>query len=567
MDVRERLRTHADTVPTPERRDPGEVLRRGRRRRTTRRVTTGLTGVAVVALAIAVAWPGTGLPGSLVIDDEVADTPDDTPPEVPVLDLPDGWQQVEVAGAVFGIPDASGGATRDLVIAELSPDDTQPCFNGLDRTRAYLAADGYPPRRPDACEQPKPGFGMMLAAPLSTVPDLAVPVDGEGGATWNPRTIGPTDLDGETFAFGTTTFVRVPAADLWLAFHNLDVEPDLLDHVLSTVTPTSTSTGAVEPTRGPDPQHGDVIEPDLPEEWIAVMVGEAWVGVPPHLAFDRPEPDAALCPNLDDTSTVHIAENGYPISDCEARGGAVTSYVAASLSRSPEMLSQWQSDPALVWEPVMIGGIDGEVGTSPQAPDALRIYLLPRIDLLIEFVEPDRDPDLVNAVLATISPLPTAGAGEGADPTTGDDEPTGPELPVLDPPPGWGEGQRLEVDTVPGHVEVAMRSSRTVIGTDDAVTFALENEGDVAVWVGASYEVERWVDGRWQVQPFPENYGFPDVLEGLEPGSGSGVGRWPVYDGEEPAPGSYRASTEILVEDPGTLEEETFVVHTYFQVR
>ncbi|WP_052668323.1 sigma factor [Nitriliruptor alkaliphilus] len=233
-DLRDLLERTAAAPSTPV--DPVRIASRSRRRSRRRRGGAGLTGAALALPLAVVAWPGVG-PGGLIIEDRVADQPggsDDAGTadgEVARLDLPEGWQQVEVGDASFGVP-----ADRDT--RELAPSDGSPCHNGLDRVRTYLAPDGYP-TGVVACRQPLPDYTSLLAAPLSTVPELVREQRHGTDLEPAPRPTAvtlPSGIHGQRVRVGgNLETYAFPQVDLWLEFHNVEQEPVLIEQVLATV--------------------------------------------------------------------------------------------------------------------------------------------------------------------------------------------------------------------------------------------------------------------------------------------------------------------------------------------
>lgn len=277
-DLRELLDRTAASPTTPV--DPEQIASRSRRRTRRRRGSAGVTGVALVALLAVVAWPELVPGDGLIIEDRVADQP-----EVPVLDLPEGWVQVQVGDAVFGIP-------GELEIIEIDADDPLPCDNL--GNRAYLATETYPSATRDAagneyaCNAAGNAAPQLFAAPLSVVPAAHL-----GGDSWNPRSIG--GLDGEwrlgkvappddTATDGDdadatddalaerTAWYRVPAVDLHLRFVTTEADVDLIEAILATITPIATTSDSSSPDTpvedAADPAEDDLESlPGEPETW------------------------------------------------------------------------------------------------------------------------------------------------------------------------------------------------------------------------------------------------------------------------------------------------------------
>lgn len=252
-DFRELLERTAASPTTPV--DPAQIASRSRRRTRRRRGGAGLTGVALVALIAAVAWPGLVPGDGLIIEDRVADQS-----EIPVLDLPEGWVQVQVGDAVFGIP-------GEFEIVEVDADDPLPCDNV--GNRAYLATETYPSATRDAagneyaCNAAGNAAPQLFAAPLSVVPAAHL-----GGDSWNPRSIGTldgewrlgkvappddtgTDGDGadatDDALAERTAWYRIPAVDLHLRFVTTEADVDLVEAILATITPMSTTSDSSSP--------------------------------------------------------------------------------------------------------------------------------------------------------------------------------------------------------------------------------------------------------------------------------------------------------------------------------
>lgn len=414
MDVRERLHDLAAGVE-PEPLERGiEVFGRARRRRTRRRVGGGAVGVLAVALVVAVAWPGV-LPGGLVIG-EVADRPSDD--GLPVLDLPDDWQQVRVGGAVLGVPGA-------WEVRELGPDDPYPL--GSESATAFLVRGGWPTANDRVLEHPyvgRPGGTpqddpVMLGAAISEVGD-PFPVDG-----WQPTTVAghdaeihvhdPDDVDPDADPGGVVpnrvARYRVPALDLHLEFTSRDADIGLVEEVLATVTP-------VGPDAPPLPPAPPGTALDVPEGWRALGVADAVVGVPPGVSVELPGHDGRpLCPHAASLPTIFHVLDGIRLRErfgdqfrCPVGHPDAPTVTAARLSLVPDEVVDDVAG-ATSWTPVSLaGGVDGEVLAVPEPEDAVdrdeiptdRAYRFPALDLWL-YVTGDVDVEL--AVLATLAPV------------------------------------------------------------------------------------------------------------------------------------------------------------------
>lgn len=272
LDELQRLTDRAGDVPP---RSGHEVFTDARRRRTRRRTATGVTGAAVVALALVVAWPGT-VPGSITIDDEVADTPDggeEAAPEVPTLDLPDGWQQVQVGDAVFGVP-------GDREVVQLGAGEHE-CANADEDPRAYLAPAGGP--AVGDCPAVGHLFPSIVAMPAEGAPEYDcecregdVRTDaGVEGTLLEFLGIGGEDVDAgdaELVPTGARSYT-FPEVDLRLEFRALDLDPGLDEAIVATIRPIGTSADAVgpgDPTTGTGEGGVGVQLPEGAGEWLLV---------------------------------------------------------------------------------------------------------------------------------------------------------------------------------------------------------------------------------------------------------------------------------------------------------
>lgn len=460
-DLRELLERTAASPTTVV--DPAEVASRSRRRTRQRRGGAALTGVALVALLAVVAWPGVVPGDGLVIEDRAADQPD-----VPVLDLPEGWVQVQVGAAVFGIP-------GELEVVEVDADDPLPCPNA--GYRAYLATESYPVATHDeagreyACNLAGNTAPQLFAAPLTAVPAAHLGDD----AAWHPLPIGdlagewrlesPADTstgpddDGEDVAdhgfADRTAWYRVPAVDLHLRFVTTEGDVDLVEAILATITPIGTAaTGA--PDDEPDEPTGTgrrgATGLDLPEGWTQVTIGDATFGVPTDVGTREFELDilelapteGPPCHNGLDRVRAYLAPDGYPtgvvqdrdpggvphtfgelVGFCRVPLATYTSLLAAPLGTVPVSVREQQYRDSQAPEPVrtavtLPGGLRGE---RTAVGDHLVTYALPQVDLWLEFHDPQREPELVDRVLATItSPRPLEDVSEPDEPDAGGDD-------------------------------------------------------------------------------------------------------------------------------------------------
>lgn len=475
-DLRELLERTAPSPSTPV--DPTRIASRSRRRTQRQRGIAGLTGVALVALLAVVVWPG-AVPGGLVIEDRAADQP-----EVPVLDLPEGWTQVQVGDAVFGIP-------AELEIVQVDADDPLPCDSS--GNRAYLATESYPAATHDgagneyACSAGGNTAPQLFAAPLSAVPAAHLGDD----SAWNPRPIGgldgqwrrwpgdvappteratETDDDGADVTDGglesRIAAYRVPAVDLHLRFvTTIEEHIDLEEAILATITPVGTAgteeapdepvdEQVDEPTEAaPEPGEPTRVEVDLPDGWVQVTVGDATFGVPTDSATSEFElgilelapTDGPPCHNGLDRIGTYLAPDGYPTGSVQDRdpGGVpaepaahgfcryplatYTSILAAPLRTVPGSVREARDrvapgdPPPATAEETLLGGLRGEVTF---VGDHLVTYAIPQVDLWLEFHDPTRDPELVDQVLATVTaaePLEDGIEPDDPDPTDADD--------------------------------------------------------------------------------------------------------------------------------------------------
>lgn len=523
-DLRELLDRTAASPTAPV--DPARIASRSRRRTRRRRGSAGLTGVALVALLAVVAWPGAGPGDGLIIEDRVAGQP-----EVPVLDLPEGWVQVQVGDAVFGIPD-------ELEVVEIDADDPLPCDNS--GNRAYLATETYPAAIHDpagneyGCNLAGNTAPQLFAAPLSAVPAAHL-----GGDPWNPRPIGGldgewrlgkvappdetttgTDGDGVDAAddglADRTAWYRVPVVDLHLRFVTTESDVDLVEAILATITPVGDAAaealdGAADDPAETTPAAGDGPTLELPEGWTQVTVGDATFGVPNDLdTLELTPADGPPCHNGIDGVRTYLAPDGYPTAALQDRdpGGLLpentthvgcryklahyTSLLAAPLGTVPVSVREQQDADAQDHVAVRAtdmttpGGLRGEriaVG------DHLVTYALPQVDLWLEFHNPQQDSELADQVLATVTPVRPLEDVVGPDAADGDDVIS--ILPGTDArlfeTPGRSLPPGGHVISDPGELDALWSGARSDGSTDDGRPVPTLRDGEIALLARFTY--------------------------------------------------------------------------------
>lgn len=407
MDVREELRSLTMTTPRAEADEGVAVYRRGQRRRLRRRVTTGFTGATAVVLAVllaVVAWPGAG-PDGLTIADQ-PDGPGDRG-----ADLPDGWQEVRLGDAVFGVP-------GDREIEEVAPDEPPPCPN-MDRApKLYLMRAGYPSGL-RSCRDLGASVAGIVAAPRSGSPAIDADQPGVGvvGTSVIDTPVGPVGLTD----LGDHHVYDFRDLDLRLEFTHLDLEPGLNDAVVATVRRAG-SASAEAPAS--DPTDQPTTEPHrVDDAGREFAVGGALVTVPDGFVTREVTPEhGSPCYAADTSPTVHVAPDGAPVgadlgtAEPCFQGGvepppATTTSVLLTDAASvpPAWLPGHAQEDAPAWEDVELGGAPAQA--VEDVATGLYVVRSVALDLYLEVSGRDLGPELVEELLESIRPRGTEGAG------------------------------------------------------------------------------------------------------------------------------------------------------------
>jgi hypothetical protein len=216
MDVRDRLRTPELTEPPrPER--ARAVFERGRRRRLRRRVAGAGGTLAVLIVAVVLAWPQLGVLQGPIVDDVVdAPTPTEPAPDVPGPDAstPDPSADPEPDGELR--PDTAPGGTGD-------PEDP----DGADAAPGAPALD-VEASTDDRVQAPEGPADLVVTEVRVGTHDgfdrVVIEVDGEGLAGWF------TQLGTDAFEDGSGAIVDVAGpAVLTIALNAVAFPPDLPD--------------------------------------------------------------------------------------------------------------------------------------------------------------------------------------------------------------------------------------------------------------------------------------------------------------------------------------------------
>lgn len=406
MDLRDELRSLTQTAPRTAPDDGVEVYRRGRRRLSRRRVGAGAV-MAVVLLAgvTVVDWSAVLGPSGVRIEDGIAGQPEgDQVGDEVVLDLPDGWRQVQVGSAVFGVP-----GEREVV--ELAPTDALPCFATVDARYAYVAPHGYPGVQ-GGCPEPEPPYATVFASTLSQgfeqwwsgVPSSSVQVAGFTGEVHELRRDGGDDGEVVDRAY------VFPGLDLLLEFHGLYLEDGLDQAVVATLVPLA---GAAGPTDAAPPEVGQTEDVDQ-----QVVIGGAQLTVPAGFDVSQlPPEDGYPCHAGRETPLLHLAAEGAPVGDqlgtadgCsevhEEDVAAVTavSVLATTASTVPPMwLPGHAQEDAPDWDDIEVGGEPAQAIVDPAT--GLYVVRSETLDLYLEVAGRDLDPALVDELLAGIRPV------------------------------------------------------------------------------------------------------------------------------------------------------------------
>jgi hypothetical protein len=173
------------------------------------------------------------------------------------------------------------------------------------------------------------------------------------------------------------------------------------------VLPGTVPAGLTIEDRIADQPDGETLVTDVPGGWHEVRVGDAAFGIPgDRLIVELAPGDVLSCLNLVDERLAFIAADGYPREpvECRARGSSVTSVVASTLAGAPEAGARTQ--------PVRIAGVAGSVseyvGPAGDARGEVvtdRVYRFPMLDLYLHFSAVFHEPELDEAILATLTPL------------------------------------------------------------------------------------------------------------------------------------------------------------------
>lgn len=193
---------------------------RGHRQRTTIRTVVGVMGAVVLLVAGVTLWPSA--PASSPV---ISDVPTGVAEVVPV-ELPTGWHELRVGGAVLGLPE-------DWAV-ETYGEPANVCANA-DRPTAFVLQDG-PAETTVACVALAQQALTLQAAPLSAVPPAWI--EPQDGRTWRGITIDGVSVPGQQLVRnGSATVVayRFPTVDLWLQFASPDVLTSEADAILATV--------------------------------------------------------------------------------------------------------------------------------------------------------------------------------------------------------------------------------------------------------------------------------------------------------------------------------------------
>lgn len=400
--------------------DPDEV-RAASRRRTQRQRSVGAGAGLAVAAAVAVAVPLLVSDPAPVIDD-VAGQDDDAGPtddEVVDLDLPDGWTQVRVGDAVFGIPDR-------VEVRELTADDPGPCPNTDRVSTAHVAPDGWADG--GGCDEPGPGVASLIATTTGrTGPtdDASVDEVTVGGVPAT-RITRDHDLD-----WGPDRTYVVDALDLRLTFTALAYDPQLEADVLATVTPASGPIAGgvlpdgvpIEVHDGPEVEDSDPVEDgpadpgddgpadadadadqDPPPEPVTFTVGDLAFRVPGEFEFTTGG-DQLPC-HTGAQIAVLDALTPQPGPECPAAspGGTLVALVVDDRVAPAFRPGEGDADGSAPVDEVELLGTPGtrEVWTDDAGFEA-QSWWFPDLDLHLEVRGAELTPGLVDTVLSGAS--------------------------------------------------------------------------------------------------------------------------------------------------------------------
>ena len=309
----------ADPKHTP---DFDELASRGRRQHVAARAGTALAVALALVGGSIVVWPGL-LPSRMPV---IGEGPT-TPTGVEEVELPDGWQRVEIGRAVFGVP-------GDWTV-ETFTEPAHVCQNYAERATVFVLHAG-PPGGDNICTLIGMRATTLTVMPLSMIPATLLP---DPGPQWSDITT-PAGVAGQRASLRESkAFYRFPTLDLWLQFDSPGPLGSLPDDILATLAAPNTTAVGSETSDMPSPT-GSLSLPrpvaDDPDAFVRAGAAGRMVDCdgPVHLGgwtldFGGPtvgaaDPHAALETFLD-TGLFGLPRDGYQIAATES-GRALFTY-------------------------------------------------------------------------------------------------------------------------------------------------------------------------------------------------------------------------------------------------
>ncbi len=398
--------------------------------------------------------------------------------------LPDGWQEVTVGGASFGVP-------GDWAVETYEPDEPF-CPNGAASPTVYVT----PPSDADTpCPAVGPSSVSITAHPLSQLAgDLPRP---ERNVTTSAGVTGAefvTNPEENAIRFWSEQ------VDVHLDIAGPDSVRRLTDQILATLVPAGTERQRL------------VSASALPEGWQEVVVAGASLGVPADWELRLRAPAGPfLCQAGSGPSIAQVVDPSHPESAPE---GSVYSCPAVPRPAGLGLIGGPISDPsseraltvdgrARPLDATTVNGMDAfQASFVDEYDENVTLITIPELDVWLYATDVDQDPETFDRIVETIAPAgnPRPDAAVAAEWEPADDY-------VYEFASGCGERLllgRFAVTVEDGRVadQVALDSvGQAVLNGGDYGTLptlaGLLDQADAAIADGADrVDIERADDGR-----------------------------------------------------------------------